>query len=327
MTTLPEYTSRPGTGRNSDDHIPTLPTLPDIAPRPPMPSRTVTHGSAASWASYKSDAPLMGNAEEMGFAPDRAQTPGAESSNGWYGRPVVNRSVTNLSQPPARSFSPALPRPGTAQSDRNGSGSYQMDPLPRPGTSTSNGGRPRYPSDQSGALPYPDDRGSTPLNQPLFDSPIDVSGRRTPLGAVGPTFPRIPEEQGRMSPLPGPQYQSQIPNQYPPVRSFTPQGMPPARSFTPQGMPPARSITPAGGSTLPRLQTSQSSGYMPYSAERSLTPASSSIPPSATTRSFTEPTRAYSPFGPQSGPTSGPRDRAPPQRQGSRGVGDILDHY
>ncbi|KAJ9607235.1 Potassium transporter [Cladophialophora chaetospira] len=315
MTTLPEYTSRPGTGRNSDNNIPTLPTLPGVAPRPAMPSRTVTHGSAASWTSYKSDAPLMGNAEEMGFAPDRAQTPGSEPSGGWYGRPAVNRSVTNLSQPPARSFSPALPRPGTAQSDRIGAGSYQMDPLPRPGTSMSNGGRPRYPSDQSSALPYPDDRGSTPLSQPIFESPIDMSGRRTPTGAVGPAFPRIAEEHGRMSPLPGPQYQSQAPNQYPPPRSFTP-----------QGMPPARSMTPNGGPTLPRLQTSQSSNYVPYSADRSMTPASS-IPPNPTMRSFTEPTRTYSPFGQQPRLPNLTGDRPPPQRQGSRGANDILDLY
>ena len=322
MTTLPEYSSRPGTSRNSDDSLPTLPTLPNIGPRPPMPSRTVTHGSEASWSSYKSDAPLMGNAGEMGFAPDRAQTPGSESSGGWYGRPAVSRSVTNLSQPPTRSFSPALPRPGTAQSSRYGSGSYQLDPLPpRSGSSMSNGGRPRYPSDQGNAPPYPTERGPTPSNQPpswsgpMLDSPVDVSGRRTPAAAGGAAFASISEEQSRMSPLPGPQYQSQPPNQ-----------APPATAITPQGMPSARSMASTGGPTLPRLQTSQSPEYVPYSAARSMTPASSSIPPSAM-RSFTEPTRTYSPYGQQSSLPSGPRDRPPPQRQGSRRVSDILDHY
>lgn len=327
MTTLPEYTSRPGTGRNSDESLPTLPTLPNIAPRPPMPSRTGTFGSQASWTSYKSDAPLMGNAEEMGYTPDRVQTPGSESSGGWYGKPATNRSISNLSQPPARSFSPALPRPGTALSGRNGPGSYQMDPLPRSGTSMSNGGRPRYPHDQNSALPYPSDRDPSPTNQPIFDSPVDMSGRRTPGGSAGPTLPRIAQEQGRMSPLPGPQYQSQAPNQYPPPRSFTPQEPPPPRSFTPQGMPPARSITPSSGPTLPRLQTSQSSNYIPYSAERSMTPASTSIPPSAATRSFTEPARTYTPSVQQPSLPNAPGNRPYPQRQGSRGVSDILDHY
>ncbi|OAP65197.1 hypothetical protein AYL99_01169 [Fonsecaea erecta] len=117
MTTLPEYSSRPATSRSSDDAIP---TLPDIAPRPPMPTRTLTHGSAASWSSYSSNAPLVGSAADMGFGADRVQTPASELNSPWYGRQAPNRSISNLSQPPPRSFSPALPRPGTAQSDRNG---------------------------------------------------------------------------------------------------------------------------------------------------------------------------------------------------------------
>ncbi|EXJ72514.1 uncharacterized protein A1O5_03660 [Cladophialophora psammophila CBS 110553] len=318
MTTLPEYTSRPATSRSSDDAVP---TLPDITPRPPMPTRTVTHGSAASWSSYTSNAPLMGSAADMGFVPDRVQTPASEANSPWYGRPAPNRSVSNLSQPPQRSFSPALPRPGTAQGDRSGPGAYQMDPLPRPGTSMSSNGRGRYPLENSNAFPYPDDRSSTPSTQPPswsgpnFDSQIDASGRRTPGPAVGPAFAGIPEERGRNSPLPGPQFRSQTPTQ-----------SPPERSFTPNGVGPVRSMTPSGGPTLPRLQTSNSARYIPYSAERSMTPASS-IPPSATIRSVTEPVRTYTPFGPQSGLPSGPRDRPTPQRQGSQGVDDILDHY
>lgn len=338
MTTLPEYTSRPATSRDSNDALPTLPTLPDIAPRPTMPSRTVTHGSAASWSSYKSDAPLMGNAGDMGFSPDRAGTPGADNNGGWYGRPPANRSVSNLAQPPPRSFSPALPRPGTAQGDRNGPGSYQMDPLPRPGTSMSNNSRLRHPSDSSNSLPYPDDRSSTPSNQPplrsgpVFDNSFDSNGRRTPAAAIGPTFPRITEEGGRSSPLPD--FRSQTPSQGYPERSFTPNGMPatrgmtpPERSFTSTGVAPTRRLTPPEGPTLPRLQTSTSAGYIPYSAERSMTPASASIPPGPTIRSVTDPTRSYTPYGQQSGLPSGPRDRPPPQRQGSRGFDDILDHY
>ena len=315
MTTLPEYSSYPVTSNNSSEALPTLPTLPNITPRPTLPSRTATQET--SWSSYRSDAPLMGNAAEMAYVPDRAHTPGAEVNGGWYGRPM-NRSVTNVSQPPPRSFSPALPRPGTAQSDRNGSGSYPMNVLPRPGTSMSN----RHLTDQSSALPYPDDRTATPSTDPpawsgpLFESPIDVgSGRRTPAAAVGPTFPRIFEDQGRMSPLPGPQFRSQTQTQGPP-----------SRSFTPTGLPPARAMTPAGGPTLPRLQTSQSTGYIPYSAERS-TPASALGPNGAGIRSFTEPTQAHAPFeNQQRGLPSNPR-AIPPQRQGSRGVDNILDHY
>ena len=310
MTTLPDYSSRPTTGNSSEESLPTLPTLPKIAPRPPMPTRTTTHETAASWSSYKSDAPLMGNAGEMGLTPDGVKTPGSEmNGGGWYGRPV-DRGVTNLSQPPPRSFSPALPRPGTAQSDRNAPGIYQMDPLFRPGTSMSNSGRNRYPSDQSGALPYPEDRCSTSSTKPpswsspLFESPIDGTGRRTPAAAVGPTFPPISEERGRM---------------------YDPRPRPPSRSRTPSRGPPIRAMTPNAGPTLPRLQISQFTPYIPYSSERT-TLASSTIPPHATMRSFTEPNRSYAPFGQQqSDLSSGPQ--ATPQRQGSRGMDDILDHY
>jgi hypothetical protein len=362
MTTLPEYSSRPGTGRNSNDSLPalpSLPTLPDISPRPPMPTRTVTHGSAASWASYHSNAPLIGAAAEMGVIPDRANTPADGMAQGpWHGQQMPNRSMTGLSQFSQRPFSPAPPRSGTAQGDRNEPGSYQMDPLPRPGTSMSNNNnmRPRLPSDHAAGLPYPDDRSSTTSNPPLrsmsgFDNnPVDNMGRRTPATAVGPTFPSALEDaRGRNSPLPGPAFRSQTPTQGPPQRSFTPNGAaPPAprsmtpvggpgqRSFTPNGAPPPRAMTPSGnGPHLPRLQTPAANTYVPYSAEpRSMTPASS-IPPNGTIRSVQEqpPPRTYTPYG-QSGPapSSGgpspyPRDRASPPRRQESAVDDILDHY
>ncbi|EXJ89538.1 hypothetical protein A1O3_02605 [Capronia epimyces CBS 606.96] len=321
MTTLPEYSSRPGTGSNSSESIP---TLPDIATRPLIPARTVTHGSAASWSSYSSNAPLMGSAGEMGQMPDRAQTPGADVTSPWYSKPLPNRSMTGLSQLSQRSLSATVPRPGTAQGDRNGPGSYQMDSLPRPGTSMSNAPRPRYPSDNSSALPYPEDRSSaSSVKPPSWSGPnVDVAadsmGRRTPAAAIGPPFPGIPEGRGRNSPLPGPQFRAQTPVRGPPERSYTPNGIGPIRSMTPTGVP-----------TLPRLQSPAPGGYAPYSAEpRSMTPLSSTSA-SAGVRSATEPTRTYTPFG-QPGlpgaPSPYPRDRQPPQRQGS-GVDEILDHY
>lgn len=320
MTTLPEYTSRPGTGRNSDDQIP---TLPDLASRPPMPMRSTTFGSAGSWGSYSSNAPLMGSAADMGYAPERAQTQASDVGGPWYGRTMPNRSMTGLSNPSQRSFSPAPPRSGSAQGDRNGAGTYQMDPLPRPGTSLSNP-RSRHPSDSNNSFPYGDDRSSTSSTKPpswtgpSFDSFADQGGRRTPAAAFGPAFPLIPEERGRNSPLPGPQFRSQTPN----TRG------PPERSYTPNGVVPGRAMTPIGDATLPRSQTSTSTstGYIPYSAEaRSVTPGYSN-PPSAGVRAVTEPYRTYTPFNP-SGLPSGPRDRPPPPRQGSGALADILDHY
>ena len=217
-----------------------------------------------------------------------------------------------------------------------------MDPLPRPGTSMSNSSRGRQPSDSSAPLPYPDDRGSMGSGT-SFDNPYDNNGRRTPAAAMGPSFANIPEEGGRMSPLPGPQYQAPPPARGYPDRSFTPNGSGPPRSMTPSGNGsfarsmtpngnggPPRGMTPTGNPTLPRLQTSQSAGgYVPYSAEpRSTTPASS-IPPSATVR-MVAPSRTYSPFeqgGLPRGVAPYPQgNRAPPQRQDS-GLDDILNHY
>ncbi|EHY58199.1 Potassium transporter [Exophiala dermatitidis] len=307
MTTLPEYSSRPGTGSNSNESIP---TLPDISGRPIMPVRTVTHGSAASFSSYSSNAPLVGAAGDMGQIPDRSQTPVGDPAGPWYGKPLPNRSMTGLAQPPQRPYSPALARPGTAQGDRNGAGSYQMDSLPRPGTSMSNGPRPRYPPDNGGALPYPDDRSSTSSvkppswSGPNFDGTADPMGRRTPAATVGRPFPGIPEERGRNSPLPGPQFRSQ---------STTP-------GF------PERPYTPNGGPTLSRPQNPASGGYVPYTAEpRSMTPVSS-VPPGAAPRNVSEPPRSYSPFGRPGLPAGPPGYRQPPQRRGSA-VDDILDHY
>ncbi|KAK4945444.1 Potassium transporter [Elasticomyces elasticus] len=315
MTTLPEYSSRPSTSNNSND---SLPTLPNISARPLM----STHGSAASWDSFQSNAPLIGSAGEMGVSSDQPQSYGSEKAGPWYGNPVVNRSMTGLSQPAPRAFSPAPHRPGTAQSLRNGPGAYQMDPLPRPGTSMSVTSRGRQPYDNPSAPPYPDDRSRTPAT-------------------VNPTFPSISEERGRNSPLPGPQFRSQTPTRGPPERSYTPNGVAPramtpvggGRPLTPSHAAPLRSMTPASGPTVPRLQTrlqnSTSASYIPYSAEpRSMSPQSS-LPPSATTRSVNDLPRTYTPFnqaGPPSYSANYSRDKAPPPRQDS-GLDDILDHY
>ncbi|KAI1623671.1 hypothetical protein EDD37DRAFT_632159 [Exophiala viscosa] len=315
MTTLPEYSSRPSTGNNSND---SLPTLPNISARPPMPTRTLTHESAVSWDSYQSNAPLLGSAGEMGVSSHQAQPYGPEKAGPWYGNPVVNRSMTGSVQPAPRPFSPALPRPGTAQSIRNGPGGYQMDPLPRPGTSMSVNSRSRQPYDNTSAPPYPDDRSRTPA-------------------AVNPAFPNISDERGRNSPLPGPQFRSQTPTRGSPERPFTPNGvaqraMTPVggrRPLTPSGVAPLRSMTPASVPTVSRLQNSTSANYIPYTAEpRSMSPQSS-LPPSATSRGAHELPRTYTPFsraGPPGYTANYSRDRAPPPRQDS-GLDDILDHY
>lgn len=258
QTTPPEYSSQTGSDRNSSESFHPRPTLPDVelaTSRPPPPSRTATHASSASWASYASKAPLMGEAAGMGYSNSPSvEIPGQPTPAEWPARPPPTRSMTGMSQPTQRSYTPGFgPRSISAQGDRPTPGAYPMEPLSRTGTGMSTGSTGR--------------RGLGP-------SPTDFQGRRTPAGQYNPYFPSVPES-GRQSP-----------NLLAPNRSQTPNGtMPPPRSFTPGG---SRSMTPgpesvgAGPPDLPRLQPTQasnSSGYraytpnnhsgMPYSAARS----------------------------------------------------------
>lgn len=153
-TTLPEYTSRPGTAQPNEDALPPMPLSMDhnsVKARPAPPSRHVTSASNASWSSYRSDAPLMGAAGDMGYSPASAQTPGSNVSTPWSARPGPNRNFTGYSEySDTRSHTPGPPRPQTAQNQWNQpSGIYQMEPLPRPGTAMSQRTRSRDPSNDN----------------------------------------------------------------------------------------------------------------------------------------------------------------------------------
>lgn len=330
MTTLPEYSSRPQTGRNSDESLPLRePMLPNMSSqRPGLPNRNPTNGSAASWQSYDSNAPLMNDAGGMGYS-DRPQSP-ASMASGWGSRPVPGRSMTGMSgvtQSSQRSFSPAPgQRPGV-----NTPGAYQMEPLSRSVTNMSSGppstgpmpplpqGR-RTPSNQSNPSFQSNREGSAqgqrmPLNARPSDEPL---GRRTPVDTSNPYFPPISE--GRNSPAP----------------SMRPQTSGPPRSFTPNSGPPGRSMTPNSQPTLPRLQTQSSTGTSDYVA------FSPSAMPSQTPLSMGSTSRSYSrPGGPP--PTQSFNDRQtplssrsgyPPSRAGTAAPGmqydsvqDIYDRY
>jgi len=220
LTTLPEYSLAPPTSQGSSDNLPLAGMGPESNSRPP-PQRTITHGSDASWSSYSSNVPLMAAAGDMGYAPPpRTQTSASATAGPWFGRPIVNTSMTNLSQSSQRSNSPGPGRPGTAQGGRNTPGAYPMEPISRPGTATL---RPSY-ADTDGPAPYPEDRDSNGYRPPTassirgpswsergHDGPLEMKGRRTPAAAVGPSFPRISEESGRDSPMPQYQQRSQTP--------------------------------------------------------------------------------------------------------------------
>lgn len=174
MTTLPEYTSRPGTAQPSDDALPPMPLPPtpidsvSMKSRPGHPSRHVTSLSSTSWSSYNSNAPLMGSAGDMSYSPaDRVQTPASALSTPWSARPSSNRNFSGFTDfPDARSHTSGPTRPSTAQSHRGmPSASYQMEPLPRPGTGMSQRSRPRGMSnDAAETMPPAQMRNMTPVS-------------------------------------------------------------------------------------------------------------------------------------------------------------------
>jgi len=275
MTTFPEYASRPGTARASEEAFPPMPsTTPfDTNPRP-TPRRHMTNASDASWSSYNSNAPLMNSAGDMGYSPaDRIHTPGSNAPTPWSARPGPARSFTDVSQQMDRAYSPGPSRPGTAQSSRGPSGSYPMEPLARPGTSMSNRARMMRQSSDSDTIPPP--RGMTPISAASTHSAMgpDPQRMRTPAPNHNPYFPPhspIPEYGGRESP------------------AFTAE--PGWRSHTPMG-PPSRVMTPGHALPLPRLRTpvpatDNNRGYVAFNPgmERTASPA-----PAGQYRSFTTP--------------------------------------
>ena len=329
MTTLPEYSSRPGSDRRSDDSLPAMPILPPGAR--PEANRSLTHHSDASWSSFTSNAPLMNSAADMGYSPSNGTPTPSAAPGPWNGRAgPPGRSMTGMSGPSSRSYSPAPVRPPTSQSGRSTPGMYPLEPLGRPGTGMSNGSRRQMSNDDG--PPYP----GGPLPQPsmlsrstTWDQQPDSQGRRTPAQSVNPYFPPVIESNGgRNSPGPGlgGPMRSHTPNSGP--RLYTPAGAPPPRSFTPQGPPRSytaggppsdRSYTPAGPPsgqpTLPRVNTSDSDfgSYRAFTPEaRSMTPASASS--------------GRPPVPPQQGY---PPSRGPQRRQGTGGstFDDILNRY
>jgi hypothetical protein len=304
QSTLPEYTSRDGSDRTSAESLSRKPTLPDvgiIAGRPPPLTRTATHASSASWTTYASNAPLVGEAASMGYSPSAGvQAPASATSAGWPARPPPSRSMTGMSQSTQRSYTAGFgTRSSSAQGDRNAPGTYPMEPLSRPGTGMSSG-----PGSSGRRGPRP--------------SPGESQGRRTPTNQYNPYFPAVPES-GRNTPIdsdtnqpnsqggrmPATQNNSyypstvesgrQSPGPQSLIRSQTPGGtMPPPRSFTPGG---SRSVTPGSQSVgselpnLPRLQTAQNSnnsGYAAYAPNNYSNTPTSAAPPGAY-RSFTQP--------------------------------------
>jgi len=193
VTTLPLYSSRPGTPSSA---LPAL-ELNQLDQKRPYQGRTGTSGSTVSNSSFASNAPLMGNQSDMGYARSGSPAPSLRSLNanihpGGAQRSLTsNSSNTNFSRPPG-----APPRMPSAMGDRG----YTQSPV-------------QYDSQTSF-----DNRGPA---APIRDASIDSYGRPLPravgdLRSINPSGPapsqgqRTPgapyDNYGRSSPAPGRNY-------------------------------------------------------------------------------------------------------------------------
>ncbi|RMD40723.1 hypothetical protein DV735_g4416, partial [Chaetothyriales sp. CBS 134920] len=248
MTTLPEYSSRPGSAGNDLEGAPPVPLLPQTTP-PQSHSRT--GGSDTSLLSYASNVPLVSQAADMAFSP-------ADGANSFAGAGLYNARP----QPPSRTMTamsatsglgPRPTRPPTVQPGRNTPRANPHDSLPRPGAATRTYPS-RVPSNGSDSSSY---RG-IPLRTGSWEQQADHQARRAPVQTTQPYFPPILEtNSGRSSPML---------TSAPPARNYTPLSGP-QRSYTPVGPPPRTAS--AGGPLLDGPPRSYATDVPP---ERSFTP-------------------------------------------------------
>jgi hypothetical protein len=201
MTTLPLYSSRPGTP-NDQPPMPAL-ELDQLEQKRPFPNRTVTGSSTTS------NAPLLGNASDMGYG--RAASPAPSlpplDTNGYPSAPQRSMTgSTNASQ--FRGAPGGPPRMPSAMADRG----YTQSPIsytdgrgtPVSQVSTDTFGRPmpRAVGDlrsNTPAGPAPSMGRRTP-----FDPYAGNGGRSSPAPSQDRRTPFEPYNGGRSSPAPGP---------------------------------------------------------------------------------------------------------------------------
>ncbi|PLB55578.1 hypothetical protein P170DRAFT_375388 [Aspergillus steynii IBT 23096] len=293
QTTLPPYSSRPGTA--APDRNPTLPDVAMFEEKPSL-NRTMTESSA-----YSDAVSMSGSTAVSGYSPlDRQTTPAPPVPPLPSEIPMpVQRSQTPMSRP---TFTPAPP------------------PSVRgPGRMTPASGF-REPGDDHGYFSHYDEPPAAPYHS---FSPIEdpYARSRTPgtdfsPNSRGPVRPFPPPSVGG-TPRPHPQ------TGYPP-RSFTPASYTanrPQQSFSPVEGPPMRPFPPVGPRGTPQPQGPD--GYVPFNAPARNSPVSAAgapasgspvypshapprpPPPSSDYSGPTPPVRAYTPhdmYSPQSQP-------------------------
>ena len=211
MATLPVYSSRPGTPSGQ----PTLPAfeLDQLDQKRPFPSRNVTGSSAMSNTSYASNAPLMGNASDMGYGRSASPAPSLPSldTNGFPTAPQRTMTANSNSSQWSRGPSGGPPRMPSAMGDRG----YTQSPV-----SYTENQSPQSATDPNRPNPRPagDFRSNTPMGAPSMGrrTPFDQgypNGRQSPAPGLGSNYGRnspAPSNRGPASPTAG-GYQTQNP--------------------------------------------------------------------------------------------------------------------
>jgi len=264
MTTLPLYSSRPGTP-NGQPPMPAL-ELDQLDQKRPFPNRTVTGSSTTS------NAPLLGNASDMGYGRAASPAPSLPSvdGNGYPSGPL--RSMTgNTNVAPFRGPPGGPPRMASAMADR----AYTQSPM----SYTDGRGTPvSQTSTNTFGQPMPRAVGDLRSNTPA--GPAPSMGRRTP-------FDPYAANGGRSSPAP-----SQDPRQRTPFDPYAGGRSSPAPA-------PASEY---GRSSPAPPQTPTTGGYQAYNPNmRSASAAPTSNPgPQPPYRNMTDPS-GPSPRGPPQG--------------------------
>ncbi|KAL8781031.1 MAG: hypothetical protein Q9213_006208 [Squamulea squamosa] len=121
QATLSSGPSRHNSDRATVDRQPTIPNVSPLSDRPEAPSRSTTQSSAHTYESYGSDAPLIGAAEGIGYAPPvrsfSRPTP-SRSASDWstpHEHPSTARNINSVSQSTHQSYNMAYstrPPPG-----------------------------------------------------------------------------------------------------------------------------------------------------------------------------------------------------------------------
>lgn len=242
QTTLPPYTSRPGTA--GPDQNPTLPSVGFAEDKPTL-SRTVTQSS-----EYSDAASLSGTAATA-FSPlDRGSSPAPPVP------PIpmtAMRSNSPMSRPPANQsrFHPAPPGPVNGPSRYNTPGPRYGSPSPS--VSNPNGNHAPYPTGQ----PYPNAAPYRP-----YSPAVNPPGRSLTPGTA------ISTDNSFARPFPPGGYNATPPPGQPP-RSFTPVN----RSGTPKlDRYAVFDPTMTTAHTPPPRQQTQSPAYDPYDGPRSKSP-------------------------------------------------------